>query len=299
MRFITLFLCFITHSFFSFSDNTTLILDRKYQELPNKLRSLNIEELNWVSISGSGQFYEENVQKIRDLHTQEQGIIVDLRLESHGFINNIPVSWTNGIHNNANLNLSVEEVESDETDKLHQYKVGQSIQLALADGSLKQEIVINTVKTERELIETLGLTYIRIPITDHFSPSHPVVDQLVNLMVSLPKDAWVHFHCKAGSGRTTTVLTMLDIIYNHSHNSLEEILDRQKNLGGKDLTDLDPNSFKYEGALARFNFIKTFYDYCEEVSNFQIRWSDWIKLNNNKYNKGEFYGSSKCKSSQR
>lgn len=278
--------CFRFFLFFAFllvtalhASETTLILDSMYKTLPKKTRSMNTGHLDYF-VSASGQYYEHGLHVIKCIHSDpqiNQGLVVDLREESHGYINGIPVSWNNGQHNNANLDKSAELIEADEKSKIRQIKMGQKMTLALDDNAYSTEVVVESARTERELVESYGLSYRRIPVTDHFRPSDKAVDQLVDLMRNIPQDMWVHFHCKGGSGRTSTALVMFDIIKHHSKESFDSILKRQKTLGGKDLTLLDPSSFKYEAAKERLEFIKKFYEYCQEVPDFSIAWSNWVK----------------------
>lgn len=65
-------------------------------------------------ISGSGQFTKENIQKLSEKVQQvsqnlEKLIVIDLRMESHGFINGLPVTWKveNG---DDNIQMSPQEI---------------------------------------------------------------------------------------------------------------------------------------------------------------------------------------------
>jgi hypothetical protein len=44
----------------------------------------------------------------------------------------------------------------------------------------------------------------------------------------LPENAWAHFHCEAGLGRTTTFMVLYDMLRNANRVSLEDIVQRQK-----------------------------------------------------------------------
>lgn len=48
-----------------------------------------------------------------------------------------------------------------------------------------------------------------------FGQSPENIDEFIKLYKSLPKDAWLHFHCEAGKGRTTTFLAMYDMMKIH------------------------------------------------------------------------------------
>jgi hypothetical protein len=133
------------------------------------------------------------------------------------------------------------------------------------------------VKTERAVVEGFGCQYIRLPVTDLNRPSNDMVDQFIDYVITLPEDNWVHFHCKAGKGRTTTFMTLLDIMRNGQYVEFQDILARQKLIGGSDLSSIEkPDLEKSRAANERFEFVKDFYLYRLQVPDFSISWSDWV-----------------------
>lgn len=248
----------------------------------------NFVGLDLLKASGSAQFSEKAFKELlRYLPLQDFKLVIyDLREESHGFVNSRPVSWTNGINNHANLNKSKFEIESDENNRLQSALQGGVIHVKAFEKALRQtepplQLTINSIKTERELIEEAGATYIRLPVTDHHPPSDEIVDQFVELVARAPSHQWNHFHCRAGKGRTTTFLVLLDMIKNARHVSFEEILERHKKMGGSDLYEAGNAPTKTpeqrEANHKRLSFIKTFYLYCNEVPDFHLKWSTWKK----------------------
>ena len=84
---------------------------------PNKNQELNLQGLDKLNISGSNQFTESGLSLIKESIPNNFSITdIDLRQESHGFINGIAVSWKNS-KNNANMGLSKDEVIRDENEK--------------------------------------------------------------------------------------------------------------------------------------------------------------------------------------
>ena len=70
---------------------------------------INKKGLLHLHISGSGQFSESGLKIIQEIIPPNFSIIdIDLREESHGFINGIAVSWKNEF-NNANKGLTIPE----------------------------------------------------------------------------------------------------------------------------------------------------------------------------------------------
>lgn len=231
-----------------------------------------------LPISGSGQFSTHSFLGILEKNPSTKIVVVDLRQESHGFINGKAVSWTDGKYNWANEHKTDQEIAENEK---------QLLQRAAAKGVIwvmpknepanGQNLEVYQVQTEREFIESLGLEYVRIPVQDHCPPSGHAVDQFVHLVSHLPSDAWLHLHCRKGRGRTTMFLVLYDMMQNARYASVEDILARHKLIGGTDLLVMqEPTSYKYQTIADRLNFIKQFYQYCQQVPDFQMTWSEWI-----------------------
>ena len=90
---------------------------------------------------------------------------------------------------------------------------------------------MHKAQTEEEVAKSLGMNYYRITARDHLWPAPKYVDQFVGWYKTLPKDAWLHFHCAAGAGRTTVFMVMVDMMKNPTI-PLNTILDRQYLIGG-------------------------------------------------------------------
>ncbi|WP_068471260.1 fused DSP-PTPase phosphatase/NAD kinase-like protein [Candidatus Protochlamydia phocaeensis] len=243
--------------------------------LVQQSESISLEGLTGLQASGSAQFSEESFLSLVCQVPTSHLVVLDLREESHGLINGLAVSWTDGKANYGNKGKSLEEVEADEQRRL---------QLALQSGTIlidphgkSYQVEVKEVKTERELIESFGFTYIRLPVTDHHRPSDQAVDQFIALVKALPSNSWIHFHCKGGKGRTTTFMALYDMMLNATKVRFEDILDRQKALRGSDLFDLSkPDSYKQEPAVERLRFVRDFYTYCRQVPDFRLSWSEWV-----------------------
>lgn len=291
--FICIFLaiCLIGQSFFYFSQNTTLypIFDSAGTDLPRNLRTvqqlivgnspLNLQGLTYLRASGSGQFSENTFSKmLQHLKVSpHQLIVLDLREESHGFINGKSISWTDGIYNYGNLHKSRTEIESDEN---HRLKLAEQTKFIIVNpfAHPSTKLTVTTITTERAFIENLGSSYIRLPVTDHNPPTNEIIDQFIEIVKNLSSDQWLHFHCKGGKGRTTTFLILFDIMKNAHSISLSDILARQQSIGGVNLNEIDKKVGEMKRAAeARFELIQQFYLYCRQVPDFQVNWSTWIK----------------------
>lgn len=236
-----------------------------------------------LNASASGQFSQNSLAKMLEVIPSSKVLIVDLREESHGFINGIAVSWY-GEKDWGNKDKNLQEINTDEQNRLH--KIFQKPTVHLYSKSAKttqpQIITIKEVFNESELTKKMHVQYIRIPVTDHLRPSNPEIDTFINLIKThfLIKDStheWLHFHCAAGRGRSTSFIAMYDMIRNASKVSFQDILKRQALIGGKDLTQpFEVTDWRYPHHFDRLEFLHDFYNYCIENPNLEQSWTSWI-----------------------
>lgn len=250
-------------------DVVNLVLDsQNYYDMPKHFRKstdilntqgnseLNISGLNTLNISGSQQFSEFNLPLIIDSIGNSLHItVIDLRQESHGFINGAPISWANE-RNDANMGLTMGEVLLDEYTKLSSIKLN----VPMTFYNHKNITVVPTkVEDEDHLVNSKSLSYIRIPVTDGKIPTDDMVDYFVYLVKLQPKNTWLHFHCKQGIGRTTTFMIMYDMMKNSKRVSAEDIINRQLLLA-----NFDESHIKSFNNNERVNFLQNFYKYCKK-----------------------------------
>jgi hypothetical protein len=266
-----------------------LIFDEKdHTLLPRNLRiSQEPAKENKLGISGSAQFSEQTLQAA--LKKMSGKIwIVDLREESHGFVNGIPVSWFEGA-NQGNQGKSIGKIQHTESVLLsnlrRQRKIFVNKVLDKKDSQIQSTeskvVIVEKVETEAELAKRLQVEYIRIPVLDHHRPSDKEVDRFITFMKSLPPDAWVHFHCLGGKGRTTTFLLMADMLQHAPQIPLEQMIERQKQLLGSAIFDppseTDP-AWKKQARIERTAFVARFYQYAADPNGYkQKTWSEWVK----------------------
>ena len=216
-----------------------------------KNKNINLKGLDELNISGSGQFSDSGLSLIQESIDKKFSIIdIDLRQESHGFVNGTAVSFENE-KNNANKGLTLSEVLSTENNLLGSIKIGSPIIFY----NTKEKIVPKYVQNEFQVTDSKKIGSIRIPVTDGGTPIDDMVDYFVNFVKNQPKDTWLHFHCKEGVGRTTTFMIMYDILKNHENVSLNDIIDRQVLLSG--ISDKSAQGF-YTGN--HFKFLNDFYN---------------------------------------
>ncbi len=150
------------------------------------------------------------------------------------------------------------------------------------EEALQQIESITEVFTEQDLAKQLGIQYVRFAISDHYRPSDQVVDQIVSFAEKYLKpktDYIVHVHCRGGSGRTTTIKVLWDMILNGKDVSKEDVFVRQVALGGKDLRIIkQKDPIQDKAALERREFIDRFYEYVRASDGLGVQpWSSWIK----------------------
>lgn len=140
---------------------------------------------------------------------------------------------------------------------------------------VKMEIAVDKAIREEILCRSKGLIYFRIPVVDYYYPKDSEVDRFILLYKALGPESWLHFHCKAGKGRTTSFLSMLDMMKNAKDVSFEDIIYRQSVLGEINLVAAAESDWGH----ARLEFLQAFYQYClENIDNdFSLNWSDWVK----------------------
>lgn len=231
-----------------------------------------------IPVSGSAQFSAIGLKNILQEIPCKNLIVVDLRKESHGFIDEKGVSWF-GEKNWANIFLTPEEVERDQEIKLQEL-TGRKTTCIYPNKYAVEPITIPITKvySEKFLTEQHNVNYLRLYILDHSKPDDRSVDSFVSLIKNLKKEEWVHIHCAAGRGRTTTFMALADMIYNSKTATCEQILIRQKERGGMDL--LHPSEeapWKDKLHSERLQFLKQFHSYCKE-SDLSTSWSCWQNL---------------------
>lgn len=247
--------------------------------------------LDKMNASASGTMSEGEfkavVKEIRK-HTNGPIYDIDLRQESHGIINGNGCSWY-GLRDwgNFNKNDVFEDIIKDEKSRLNAIKGKEITMAALESGKYdkyaKDPKVVKavTVMTEEELAKANGVNYFRITALDHLWPAPKYIDQFIEFYKKLPKDAWLHFHCQAGAGRTTAFMAMLDIMTNPEV-ELNEILKRQYLIGGNYVayTIKKPKDTDYKADFYadKARMIKWFYKYVNEnkKDNYATPWSKWI-----------------------
>ena len=89
-----------------------------------------------------------------------------------------------------------------------------------ADGNLQilgsRPLHVTRAETEEMVVERienrLAISYLRLHVTDHCAPEDDAMRTFLQTLGNVAATTWVHFHCHGGDGRTTTFLTMYDML---------------------------------------------------------------------------------------
>ncbi len=254
--------------------------EAKYNLDPNYVPG--VEGLDTLDISASEQFSESQFYALADdlraRAEDKQIVIVDLRAESHCFLNGIPVSWQE-LNNWGNLFLTPEEIEADEAERFEPL-LGQTVQaVGLPAGSSGEpvEITVTSVTTERELVESEGFTYLRIACTDHAMPTPADIDAFIEFVKGIDMDnTWFHFHCVGGKGRTGTFMMLYDKMKNPQVSD-KDIMYRHAQMGASYpiYTGSNSNAPMY---TEKAELTPLLYQYVEEncKDGYAVSWSEWL-----------------------
>ena len=238
--------------------------------------NLDLVGLNKLNISGSAEFTKLSLEALkRNIDSDFPITVVDLRAEPHGFINGNAVNWlVNTEEIDENHKISLEQVTEIENKLLASIPLNKSISLLKTKNDNKINLIPTLVKNEINLTKSANLNYFRIPVIDNKRPTDDMVDRFITFINDLPKDYWIHFHCDMGDGRTTTFMSMFDIMRNSNNIEFNNILKRQAILGNINLDIFDERE-------PRLLFLKNFYQYTRDnKDNFKTLWSEWIKEKN-------------------
>ena len=260
-----------------------------------------------MNASGSAQYCKGQLEAMLSKKSVTPPmIIVDLRQESHGFLqiskpiqgeSTIAVGWF-AERDWMSIGKGLVSVAADEKSRLASIMpdpkrpdpVVNEIKSVNKEGGIckMKPYPVHPVRwaTEQQIAKEVGCKYIRFPTTDHVRPRDEEVDGFVAVDLTETKRApslWWHFHCRGGDGRTTTFLAMHDIIRNAPQVTVDDILLRQYLLGGVPLygTPPKPTGYEYPFAVEREDFIRRFYDYvcAAKPRAFEMSWSAWVAEN--------------------
>ncbi len=267
---------FLTEGAYSFKT-----LDEKYGISPDIVP--NVMGMDTLNISGSAEFSEAQFRllaaDIRALAGDKSVYVVDCRIEAHGLVNGISVSWY-GSNNWANKGMTLEEAAADEEARFGSLP-GTSITAYTAKDNGKGdalEIQVESRMTEQELVESEGFGYIRLPALDHSWPEPEAIDLFIDFAKDLDMDnTWLHFHCQAGKSRTGIFMAIYDMMKNPDV-PFEDIALRQAMTGSSYFPYVDLSSEMADVYAKRAKGFRLIYDYVQKnrAAGYATPWSRWL-----------------------
>ncbi|KTD43354.1 fused DSP-PTPase phosphatase/NAD kinase-like protein [Legionella quateirensis] len=249
---------------------------------------VSLKGLSHLFISGSANPTEANMMWLKKNYgSRHQVFIIDLRQETHLFINGLPISIFYK-KDEINWGKTLTEINKTEQNWVNYLSIKGTVQInnlgrpisGIKVPTNPVTVSIKNTHTEKEISQLSGLEYFRIPVPDYHPPSPEQVDHYLTLFKKLPAKAWLHYHCAAGKGRTTTFMVMHDILANGTQVSLSDIVTRQSRLGGINLFEpsesLSTQPWKNEYHRARIDFIKLFYTFVHKGIYPNQSFTQWI-----------------------
>ncbi len=282
-----------------------LVLDEEFTyEIPRNFRSTQDafremkevqeptrEGLEKLHAATSAQFSEKTL-KAALKKIQAPVWIIDLRRESHAFVNGIPISWYKP-HNDSNRGLDTQALLQRELTKLSELKQHNPLTIqhitsktaGIIHSSEPLDIPVERLETEQQLAKRLGLGYRRLQVLDRNRPDDIVVDEFIQMVKTLPPNTTLYFHCRGGKGRSTTFMILYDMLKNAKTVSLEEIVFRQERLGGVNVfnTKTKPGGeWMAQMRIDRKAFIEAFYHYATDDKGYPHQtWGEWLQAKGN------------------
>jgi len=228
---------------------------RSMQDPLSSTEQVNLRGLRELRASGSTSVRFPDLSRRLD-HVKGPKIIVDAMAQFHGYINGIPTTFF-AYHKPPT--------------------VRHVIRRWLLTGT--SDVRPDIVTPEKVEAQNNGFGYKKVNIGSTFVAPDEDVDEIVDFYDNLPEDAWLHFHCIHGKGRTSVLLVMYDIMKNAPSVSLDDIVKRQHLLGSENLFDTEVwtrGTYSKERLEQRKKFIEEFYAYiCQRNAGGVQRWSDW------------------------
>jgi protein-tyrosine phosphatase len=262
-----------------------------FRDIQEGSQSPTREGLNELHAATSAQFSEKTL-KAALKRLQAPIWVIDLRRESHAYVNGIPISWYKP-HNDSNQNLDTKTLMQIEQKMVSELKQHNPLTIqhitsktaGIIHSSEPFDVKIERLETEQQLTKRLGLEYRRLQVLDRNKPDDNMVDEFIEIVKTLPPNATLYFHCRGGKGRSTTFMILYDMLKNAKTVPLAEIVLRQERLGGVNVfnTQTKPGGeWMAQMRLDRKAFIEEFYLYASDGKGYPNKsWSEWLQAREN------------------
>lgn len=246
-------------------------------------KGIDVTGLADLRISGSAQFSSPAWAILRRGQLSGTVLDVDLRQESHGFLNGAAVTWA-AEDDWSNVAMGHNQAIAVENDRLATLGRQKAVSPPTADafkqtGADKGPIVeVRDVTSEQQVVLASGADYLRLTVTDHLRPRDQEVDRFRAALAARPTDGRVHVHCRGGDGRTTTFMALFDMLANADKVTADAIFARQAVVSPfYDLGKIaqGPKAVYYR---ERLDFLQRFHAYAVARKKGETKtWTQWAK----------------------
>lgn len=251
--------------------------------LPQEMEKGGLSDLKLAGCERISSVQQVNI--IREALGNGPLTVLDLREEPHAVINDLPVTFR-GPMDWAHPGLGKAEQGAREQalfKDLEQKDAVTLVDAAYVKGTKADpqttELKGLRIQTEEQIVTSADATYRRVAVTDHNRPSPEATDQLVDVMRHcLQANEAIVVHCLGGRGRTTTAMTMMDMLKNAQHYSAQTIIERMAKLSyDYNMTDVDRGAGPKRPLLKdRLEFLHAFHDYAaNNPGGLPLNWRQW------------------------
>jgi len=283
------------------------LLGTRPGNLPTNFRPFRLPGKTFIGVSGSAQpslaaYQALDSWLLRKYRNLTYVRVYDLRQESHAFIEKMPVTWYLG-RDQVNCEKTPDAIAKDEQARIDGLRRAGAATVYMSStppsdtackaGTSPNKVSTLIVEAEAAIVSSIKSrvtwSYERLYVADFHAPTDAVVEAFVTSVLNLPKNRtiWLHFHCAAGDGRTTTFMAMAQMMVMADKESLEEILVDQRDVS-PDGTNLccyckKQNVWKNDWARDRYWFLAAFHQYCKDQiktgGSFDTPFSVWKTRN--------------------
>ena len=180
-----------------------------------------------LHISGSAPFDRNQLSQIIHDTAGYKLYVIDLRQEAHAYLNSAPMTW---YAENDWINNGLSDKQAGESDKKRiDWLASQTNVTVYTDKNQTTALHVEVLSAtdEETFVRSFQIVYKRFFVTDHCAPNDETIDAFVKFCDDLPKNSWLHFHCRGGDGRTATFMVLYDALKNADKVSLYDIVERQ------------------------------------------------------------------------
>lgn len=238
--------------------------------------------LDTLNMSGSGVIHENAIyHSFKDIPVSSDKIyVVNLTKVNQLYANGRPFRWFNWKQTPGGVEQPYYIINKFKLNRFIRIKDNAKWALRRHFYPKPQDSLI---ETEAQMVSRMGYNYASFYVNrrEVFPPE--TIDKFLEFVQNLPKGAWLHFHCDGGNSRTTTMMIFYDIIKNGQQLPLQVIVERQHDLGGIDVNDVQPRkggTWKVKNLIMRKNLVEDFYRYVNDERGYGvIKWSEWFAVN--------------------